>query len=177
MKLLKKTASVAKKINALVKSPKNAAKASPKAPTVRTLEQLAEHTPVGVVGILTQFVNGHKLDGAASWIGGRINEKYLSGLAKTGSSLSTAKRPTSKILVIKGQPRLIVWDLESLAGDTYTRIHPADKFVAKNTPVRGSISLLRKVYGTANVLLADESMVSRLSKSLKTDASCVRARE
>lgn len=162
----------------IAKNSKSAAKASkPSAPhhhTVKPLSELASNPPSGVVGVLTQLTAGHGLDGAACWLGTKISESFLKGLA--AGSYSPKAKKTSKFLVVLGQ-RMIHWKLLSLDGDTYTRIHPKDRIVLKDTPVKGSIRLLKKTYGADKVRLVESAELLKLAKTHKTDVSCDRVND
>jgi len=163
-----KLANTAKNSKKIVKTEKKSVK------DVSSLSSIAVSPPSGIVGILKQIVLGHGLDGAPAWlVSSSRKKKYIASLCS--SVIAPKQEKTSKYIVITGLKRLIFWKLESLNGDTYTRIHPKDSTVSKDTPVKGSVRLLKSVFPTDSVKIASFEAVQKLRGSLKSDVSCLRA--
>lgn len=142
---------------------------------VKTVAELLKDIPVGVAGIIHQIVAGNRLDGAPSWLAGKSGSSYLKHLLHGAANMPTKQVRTNKYLVITGLKRLVFWKLESLNGDVYTRLHPADRFTPEDVPVRGSLKLLKKIFGADKVKLADQASVIKMQKTLKSDVSCLKA--
>ncbi len=150
-------------------------KAAPREIKIHTLAELQKSPPKGVAGIVHQVIAGNKLDGAIAWISTRAGKSYIKNLLLAAPNMSPKVAKTDKYLAITGLKRLFFWKLDSLSGDTYIRTHPADDYTDEDVQVRGSLKLLKKIFGPENVQLANQRTVVRLKGTLKTDVSCLKA--
>lgn len=119
-----------------------------------------------VKGIVVNVVAAG-LDGVASWVGSKIDNKFLHALLAQGEVISSKKvaRIADKAIVMQGATKVLAYPLSGLSGDTYERTHN-EPMLGRKVAVRGSLGLLKKTYGDKNVsvmsLEAARKMVARL---------------
>lgn len=103
------------------------------------------------------------VDTHAAFIGSEISDKLIVSLAEMkdkldGASLAAAK---TALVVIDGAERVFVWKAK-VNGDVYSRNVGAHD-------VRGSLALLRSIYGAQRVSVTDENGARKILAQKKAD--------
>lgn len=105
------------------------------------------------------------VDAALCWLGSEISDRLCNSLQESRAKLLGSKLGAfDKVLVVEAS-KVFAWAV-SVNGDTYAR---RDGLLT----VRGSIALLRSVYGLKNVsLVANGTAADKLTKGKKWDKGC-----
>lgn len=111
-----------------------------------------------VQGIVIQ----HGIDGHASWLGNEISDKFIGALLMRASDLEGASLKGGQETLLAVDARLVfVWKV-TLKGDIYERSIGKMK-------VRGSVNLLRSIYGAKNVHIGNEASMGKLLATKKAE--------
>lgn len=102
------------------------------------------------------------IDSHAAWMGNEISDKLVSSLVESREKLAKVEMERSKtaVLVIDAR-KVFVWRV-TLCGDTYERSIGAHN-------VRGSLALLREIYGAASVTVTNEAGAAKMLTTKKAD--------
>lgn len=160
MKTIVKTAKIGNKLSTVKAPAKKLVAATKKVEAKPAKEKLVDR-------ILRQTVE-MKIDGPTAWLGNGTSAEHYDALVALAPKLKKEKlAKTTNVLFVSGKVGF-AWPLTGLSTSAYERKHG-------ETPVRGSLDLLKKTYGKAAVKIVSIEKLKEMATKLKIDLGCKRA--
>ncbi len=117
-----------------------------------------------------EFARNFKVDARATWAGSQIKDGLLAQLRENAERLGKVSLNGARVtLLCLDASKVFVWKIKlAKDGDTYERISERAQDGTEEV-TRGSVSLLRKAYGAANVAITDEAGAKKVCAAKKAD--------